>query len=152
MPDRATIEARYENIPNSPEELPAPEAGSAAGMQAKEAGVHPAVAAIGVGGALWFLAMAWLSFAHSGETDYLLVIVTLFFVMFFGLFLLVASYTLKDPRWAVRKVDFRHFLTSEVGTATGEMSGRDVLIQASIMPVSLAFAATLIGLARVVFG
>ena len=113
---------------------------------ASETGVHPIVAEIAVGAALWFLLMSWLDFARGGEIDYLLVIATLFFVIFFGLFLLTASYTLHDPRWPLRDTSLREFLRAKVGTATGTMRGRDVLIEIALVPVSLAFAATLIGL------
>ena len=113
---------------------------------ATETGVHTVVAEIAVGAALWFIVMAWLDFARGGEIDYLLVIVTLFFVIFFGLFLLTASYSLHDPRWPLRDTSFREFLRAKVGTATGTMRGRDVLIEIALVPVSLAFAATVIGL------
>lgn len=113
---------------------------------ATETGVHTVVAEIAVGAALWFIVMAWLDFARGGEIDYLLVIVTLFFVLFFALFLLTASYSLHDPRWPLRDTSFREFLRAKVGTATGTMRGRDVLIEIALVPVSLAFAATVIGL------
>jgi hypothetical protein len=81
------------------------------------------------------------------------VIVTLFFVMFFVLFLLTAFYCVEDPRWPLRTPHLREFLDSEIGIAGGKMSGRDVLIETKPrIPVSLAFAATLIGLAWVIFG
>ena len=111
-----------------------------------ETGVHAAVVEIAVGAALWFIVMAWLDFARGGEIDYLLVIVTLFFVIFFVLFLLTASYSLHDPRWPLRDTSFREFLRAKVGTATGTLRGRDVLIEIEIVPVSLALAATVIGL------
>lgn len=117
---------------------------------ATETGVHTVVAEIAVGAALWFIVMAWLDFARGGEIDYLLVIVTLFFVLFFvlffALFLLTASYSLHDPRWPLRDTSFREFLRAKVGTATGTMRGRDVLIEIALVPVSLAFAATVIRL------
>ncbi|MGH6826747.1 MAG: hypothetical protein ACREC7_13730, partial [Methyloceanibacter sp.] len=47
--------------------------------------------------------------------------------------------------WRQRKTTFREFLESEVGTNTGPMRGREVLIEIAMIPVSLAFAATLIG-------
>ena len=72
--------------------------------------------------------------------------------MFFTLFLLTASYTLKDPRWAVRETSFGEFLQSDIGIGTGTMRGRDVLIQITLIPLALAFAATLIGLVWVIFG
>ena len=43
-------------------------------------------------------------------------------------------------------------IDSEIGIARGKMSGRDVLIETALIQVSLAFAATLIGLAWVTFG
>jgi len=43
-------------------------------------------------------------------------------------------------------------IDSEIGIARGNMSGRDVLIETALIQVSLAFAATLIGLAWVTFG
>ena len=100
---------------------------------ATETGVHTVVAEIAVGAALWFIVMAWLDFARGGEIDYLL-------------FLLTASYSLHDPRWPLRDTSFREFLRAKVGTATGTMRGRDVLIEIALVPVSLAFAATVIRL------
>jgi hypothetical protein len=86
------------------------------------------------------------------EIDYLLVIVTLFFMMFFTLFLLLASDSVKDPRWPSRTMRLREFLRSKVAIGSSTMSGRDVLIETALIPVALAFAATLIGLAWVIFG
>ena len=81
--------------------------------------------------------MVWLAFAEP-EISYLLVIATLFFVMFFVPFLLTASYSVEDPRWPLRTPRFRGFLDSEIGIAGGKMSGRDVLIETTLIPVSLA--------------
>lgn len=99
-----------------------------------ETGVHTAVVEIAVGAALWFIVMAWLDFARGGEIDCLLAIVTLFFVMFFTLFLLTASYSLHDPRWPLRDTSFYEFLRAKVGAATGTMRGRDVLIEIALVP------------------
>ncbi len=129
-----------------------PEASNPIRMVASEAGVHPVVVKIVLGAALWFLLVTWLSFAWGPEIDYLLVIVTLFFGIFFTLFLLTASYSTHDPRWPVRDMSFREFLSSDVGIGSGTMSGRDVLLEVALIPVALAFAATLIGLAWVLFG
>ena len=82
----------------------------------------------------------------------MLVIVMLFFAFFIGLFLLTASFSANDPRWPVRETSFRKFLGSDVGVGSGTMRGRDVLIQIALLPVALALAATLIGLAWVIFG
>jgi len=111
-------------------------------------GVHPVAVEIVIAAAVWFIAVTWLAFASGPETDYLLVIVTLFFVMFFTLFLLTASYSLHDARWATPDTTFREFLKDKVGIGSGTMQGRDVLIEIAILPASLALAATLIGLVR----
>jgi hypothetical protein len=113
----------------------------------QETAVHPVVGEIAIGAVVWFIVVMWLAFARGPEVDYLLVIVTLFFVMFFTLFLLTASYGWKDPRWHVPETTFAQFLQSDVRTATGTMRGRNVLIEIATLPVSLAVGAMLIGLA-----
>ena len=120
--------------------------------QTREAGVHPIVVKIVIGAVLWFLAVTWFAFAAKGGVDVDLTVVTLFFAIFFTLFLLLASFRLNDPRWPTRHTSLRQFLNSNVGLATGEERGRDVLIEIALVPVTLAFAATLIGLAWVIFG
>jgi hypothetical protein len=122
------------------------------GGEPGETGVHPIVVKIAIAAVLWFLAVTWLAFAGSGGIDIDLAVVTLFFVIFFTLFLLLASFSIADPRWPTRQTSLREFLTSKVGLATGTESGRDVLIEIALLPVALAFAATLIGLAWVIFG
>ena len=110
-----------------------------------ETSVHPVAIEIALAAALWFIAVTWVSFARGPQVDWDLAVVTLFFVFFFALFLFTASHALKDPRWRQRKTSFREFLESEVGTNTGPMRGREVLLEIAVIPVSLAFAATLIG-------
>lgn len=114
--------------------------------------VHPIAIETGIAAALWFIAVTWLAFAHGVETDYLLAIVTLFFVIFFTLFLFIATYSRGDPRWPTKRTSFREFLDGTVSTATGDERGRDVLIEIALLPVTLAVGATLIGLAWVIFG
>ena len=129
-----------------------PEASSARQMQASETGVHSAVAKVVLGAVIWFLLVTWLAFAWSRETDFVLVVVILFFGFFLSLFLLTASFSAKDARWPVRDANFREFLGSHIRIDRGMLSGREVLIQIALLPVSLALAATLIGLAWVLFG
>jgi hypothetical protein len=152
MSDRATREddygyavadatrARHETpasvaTPRNPESRQPP-------SQPIETGVHPISVEIVLAAALWFLAVTWVSFARGGEVDLDLVVVTFFFAFFFALFLLTASYAIKDQR----ETGFGEFLKSNVGTATGRMRGRDVLIEITMVPISLALAATAIGL------
>jgi hypothetical protein len=112
----------------------------------RQTGVHPTVVKIAIGATLWFLIVTWFSFAVGGGIDWDLAIATLFIAFFFALFLLTASFAAHDPRWHLRDASFHDFLTSQVGTATGAMRGRDVLLEIALVPVSLALAATVIGL------
>lgn len=133
-------------------EREAPRSRLPATIAAPETGVHPVIVKIALGAAVWFLAVTWFSFAAGGRTDLVLSIVILFFAIFFTLFLLTASYSVKDKRWPVRETSFSEFLESDVGIGGEKMHGRDVLIETALIPVALAFAATLIGLAWVIFG
>jgi hypothetical protein len=63
-----------------------------------------------------------------------------------------ASFSLGDARWPVRHTSFREFLKSNIRIGRGTMSGREVLFEIALIPVALAFGATLIGLAWVIFG
>ena len=100
---------------------------SAEGAEATEVGVHPIAVETALAAALWFIAVVWVAFAAGPEIDYLPVIVTLFFMMFFTLFLLTASYSVKEPRWPSRTMRLREFLRSKVAIGSSTMSGRDVL-------------------------
>jgi len=110
-------------------------------------GVHPAVFKVALSAVVWFLAVAWLDFSGGAEVDLSLAVVTGFFVMFFTLFLVTASLAVNDPRWRLPKASFRKFLDDEVPIDRGMMRGRDVLIHIAMLPVTLAVAGTLIGLA-----
>jgi hypothetical protein len=115
-------------------------------------GIHPVVFEIAIGAVLWFLAVVWIAFAGNGGVNLDLAIVTLFCAIFVSLFLLVASLTEGDSRWPTRQTSFSEFLDSDVAIGGETMRGRDVLIEIALVPVVLAFAATLIGLAWMIFG
>ena len=110
-------------------------------------GVHPAVFKVALSAVVWFLAVAWLDFSGGPEVDLSLAVVTGFFVIFFTLFLVTASMAVNDPRWQLPKASFRKFLDEPVQIDRGTMRGRDVLIHIAMLPVTLAIAGTLIGLA-----
>lgn len=110
-------------------------------------GVHPAVFKVALSAVVWFLAVAWLDFSGGAEVDLSLAVATGFFVMFFTLFLVTASMVVNDPRWRLPRESFRRFLADNVEIDRGLMRGRDVLIHIAMLPVMLAVAGTLIGLA-----
>jgi len=119
------------------------------GMRHVTTGVHLAVFKISLVAVFWFVAVAWLYFAWGAHVDLDLAVATGFFTMFFTLLLIAADGIIKEPRWFQKRVDFRTFLRSAVPTYTGKMLGRDVLIEIALIPVALAFGATIIGLAWV---
>jgi hypothetical protein len=121
-------------------------------VKRKTAGIHPMVFEIAIGAVLWFLAVMWIAFSGKEGIDLDLAIVTLFCAMFISLFLLVASFARGDSRWPTRQTSFRTFLDSDVGVGSGTLPGREVLIEIASVPVVLALAATLIGLAWMIFG
>jgi hypothetical protein len=115
--------------------------------------VHPVAVEIGLAATIWFLAMAWLSFAWGKGIGLDLGVVTLFCVIFFTLFLSQASRAVRDPRWRLRQESFTDFLhDDDIAIDRGTTRGRDVLIEVTLIPVALAFAATLLGLAWIIFG
>src|SRR5262245_6961423 len=116
------------------------------------AGIHPIVFEIAIAAVLWFIVVVWTAFAGTGGIDFYLAIVTLFCTIFVSLFVLVASLTTGDARWPTRRTSFRAFLDSDVAIGGETMRGRDVLIEIALVPIVLAFAATLIGLAWMIFG
>ena len=120
-----------------------------AGVKRASVGLHPAVFQIGLGGAIWFLAVSWLYFAWGTHVDLDLAVATGLFVMFFSLLLVMANGIINDPRWLQNRVSFGEFLKSKVATYTGKIRGRDALIEITLIPLSLAFAASIIGLAWV---
>jgi hypothetical protein len=110
-------------------------------------GVHPAVVKVALSAVVWFLAVAWLNFSGGPEVNLSLAVMTGVFVMFFTLFLVTASMAANDPRWQLPKASFRKFLDDEVPIDRGMLRGREVLIHLTMLPVTLAIAGTLIGLA-----
>jgi hypothetical protein len=110
-------------------------------------GVHPAVIKVALSAVVWFLAVAWLDFSGGPEVNLSLAVATGFFVMFFTLFLVTASMAVNDPRWQLPRASFRKFLADNVPIDRGMMRGREVLIHVAMLPVTLAIAGTLIGIA-----
>jgi len=121
-------------------------------VKAQATGIHPIVFEIAIGAVLWFLAVTWIAFAGKGGIDLDLAVVTLFCTMFVSLFLLVASLNERDSRWPAKHTNLCTFLDSDVQIGSGTMRGRNVLIEIAMIPVTLAFAATLIGLVWMILG
>lgn len=108
--------------------------------------VHPAVIKIALGAAAAALAAMWLTFGWTLEIGYLLAIVSVFALVFFATLLIPLSYTRGDPRWRRRRTSFARFLEQRIPIHDARVPGREVLLQIALLPVTLAFAFTAIGL------
>src|SRR5262249_62274065 len=104
-----------------------------------------------IAAALWFIAVVWLAFPGP-EISYLRVIVTLFFVMFFVLFLLTVFYCVAALAFAYAALTRIPRQRDQHRRRQDERTRRSHRNETAVIPVSLAFAATLIGLAWVIFG
>ena len=108
--------------------------------------LHLAVFAAIVGLVLLFVASAFAEFNQPGDADYLLVVVSGFFVMALGI-----PYVL----WRVRssqtgegrepQESLKEWSESECDTAQGHLKGRDAAIMALLPVAAVAFGLLLIG-------
>lgn len=93
---------------------------------------------------VWMLLAAWIAFGTAREADFTLAFASLLFFMFFAI-LLFLSITARHHLTASEE-SLTHFLHSNVDTATGPLTGRAAWVEIAVIPVSLALAATLIGM------
>jgi hypothetical protein len=98
----------------------------------------------------WMLAAAWIAFGGSREPDFVLAAASLLFLIFLTLPVLI--YVTASHHMTAKPETLRHFLQSEVDTATGPLPGLAVWTEIAVIPVALALAATLIGLVYLLDG
>ncbi len=115
--------------------------------------LHPWVYATLIGLVLWFVVWIW-SFAGAGVTDYLLVVVSGFFLVVVALTLILSRVGRKDPAMGDNEAkaddkpaSFHHWAASDFDTYTGRLSG----LQAAtliLLPIAVAaFGMTAFGIA-----
>jgi hypothetical protein len=116
--------------------------------------LHPTVYASLLAGIGIFVMASWLAFGLDGETDYLLMIVGFVFAAFAALPMLISSAGRRTTRAdSVRKpVTIDQFVNGRIETGSGLLSGGQAWLQIAIIPLSLALAAILIGLASAFAG
>jgi hypothetical protein len=110
--------------------------------------IHPVAVAIPVAAAAWFVVAAWCAFG-GGETSLVLAVITLFCVIFFGLFVGGAAMGRDMTPERAHNRSFREFLDGDVDIATGRVTGREALCQIASMPVGLAIGFTIIAMIAV---
>lgn len=93
---------------------------------------------------VWLLTAAWLAFGNIRETKLVIAIAALIFAMFLGL--PTIALRLAWRRSNERGPDWTSFLDQPVDTWTGPLPAGAAWAQILIIPLSLAFAATLLGI------
>jgi len=94
----------------------------------------------------WFLISMAISFADTGQTAYLMVIVTGFAVIFFGLTVGLGMRASNSRRLLESPATFRRFVRGKVSVYSGRISGREAMLQLTVLPVTLALGGMAIGL------
>jgi hypothetical protein len=93
----------------------------------------------------WILLASWLTFARDMDADLALAMAIVLGIVLFGLPIIIhhvaTTFARPEPEPA------RDFLSAPVETATGSLPGASAWLQVLLIPLALAFAATLFGAA-----
>jgi hypothetical protein len=89
------------------------------------------------------LVASWLAFGRDPEADLGLAVATVLGIVFFALPIIMCRTA--AARFSIQPKQFDSFLSSKVETATGTLTGSQAWLQVLIIPVTLAFAAIVIG-------
>jgi hypothetical protein len=105
--------------------------------------VHPGAIIIALAAAAYFVAACWVTFA-GGETSLDLAVVTLIFVVMFGLIAGCGALArnVEPDRKSTRS--FGEFIKGDVDIETGSIGGREALLQITMVPIILAIGGTMI--------
>jgi hypothetical protein len=109
-------------------------------------GIHPLAFRFPMVAVAWFVISMAISFADTPQTGYLMAIVAGFAFVFFGLIIGLSMRATDSRRLLGSAVSFRRFVRGQVATYGGTISGRDALVQLTVMPVALALGGMAIGL------
>jgi hypothetical protein len=108
------------------------------------------VLAIGIAGYLGVVGSFWIAFGGVGETALVLVIVSLFGAMYFGLPYVMARTAAKHAFGERKQESIADFLAGDFDTLTGRIGGWSAMVQYALLPVALAFGALTIGIIMMV--
>jgi hypothetical protein len=109
-------------------------------------GIHPRAFRLPMVAVAWFLISMAISFADTGQTAYLMVIVAGFAVIFFGLTVGLGMRASNSRRLLESPATFRRFVRGKVSVYSGRISGREAMLQLTVLPVTLALGGMAIGL------
>ena len=118
-------------------------------MRSVTSSLHPWVYATLIGLVLWFVLWIW-SFAGAGVTDYLLVIVSGFFLVVVALTLILLRVGHNDDNEAKaddKPESFHNWAASDFDTYTGRLSGFQAATLVLLPIAAAAFGMTAFGIA-----
>lgn len=95
----------------------------------------------------WMMITAWVAFGRERGLDFDLSVGIVLFAMAGAIPWIIRKTA--SHHISAKRTEVRPFLSSQVDTATGPLSGREVWLEILLVPASLALAATLIGVVYV---
>lgn len=104
------------------------------------------VLAIGVAGYAGMVGSFWIAFGSHAEAAFVLVVVSLFALMYFSLPYLMNRTATKHGVEKPRRQSISDFLSGDFDTLNGHISGWSAFVQYAFLPVALAFGALAIGI------
>jgi hypothetical protein len=111
-------------------------------------GVHRGAIEIALAASVWFVAAMVVLFAtNNALANLVLAVVAGFALMFFTVTLKLASKAARQERWAdTVRTTLSDFVHDNVALETGLIGGREALIEITMLPITLAIGATIIGI------
>jgi hypothetical protein len=107
------------------------------------------VLAIGVSGYAGMLGSFWIAFGSESQVVFVLVIVTMFALIYSGLPLVMARAATLHSAQKRRPQYIADFVAGDFETLTGPISGWSALVQFAVLPIALAFGVLAIGIINV---
>ena len=107
--------------------------------------IHPRVFAYVFGAYAWMLFSLWMALKSDGGAVFMVAISTFFLAMYAGIpFALNALGRKYGKSGDNKSSDFGAFLDKKISTYTGTLTGRDVMVQITVIPILLAVGMTAI--------
>ena len=104
------------------------------------------VMAIGVAAYAGLIGSFWIAFGGDGYTTLVLIVVSLFALMYFGLPWLMNRTATRHSAGKRRPQSVSDFLAGDFDTLNGRISGWSAFVQYAFLPVALAFGGLAIGI------
>jgi len=108
-------------------------------------GLHPYVYAAIAALVLWFVLSVWSTFASDGYTDWLLVVVSGFLVIFMGIPFVLSQVSRDDANAGSPRQSFRGWASCEFDTWQYRLTCRSAAVEVLLPIAAIAFGMTAFG-------